>query len=144
MAKDDATPSTTYSWQGLTFAPPSDLNDQSVLQFVGDPPAYNLVVTRESLGGASLTDFLQERVRELGSLFPSYTVVEQQDRKVGPYNCSIIRQNVTTPDGTSVQQIQAYIDIDGQASIFTATTPQSDPDWATKTIANALDSLTVA
>lgn len=141
MAISDAT--TKYSWQGLTFVPPADLNDQSVLQFVGDPPAYNLVVTRESLGGAALPVFLQARVRELSTLFPSFALLEQSERKLGPHNCSIIRQSVTTPDGVQVEQIQAYVEIKGEASIFTATTPATDPDWAKKTIDAVLDSLIV-
>ena len=143
MATPSATSSTAYAWQGLAFDLPKNLDDRSVLQFVGDPPLYNLVVTRESLGGAALPIFIQERVRELSSLFPSYALAGQEKRQVAGHNCSLITQDVTTPEGIAVRQVQAYVAVGDEASIFTATAPADDNGWAQTTIDAVLQSLKI-
>lgn len=118
-----------YLFRDLSFDVPEGLVDQSMVVLVNEE-SLALTVAREERafesGTPNLKAYVDEAIKELQGSVSGYGLEKREDRTVNGKSAIVLVQSALTPEGQSVSQRQAYLDMKPDVVVVTATAPKKD------------------
>jgi hypothetical protein len=124
------------TWDGLAFALPSTMIDQTVLTFVDKAQAVSVTISQEKLEGGrpALLRYVTEQLADIQSAVPGYVVTSQTERSAGVLPGIHVQAHVLpagvgpsgAPVGKKRLQHQLYALDEGNSRVFIATVTAID------------------
>ena len=114
-----------YSWNGLSFELPASVVDQTVLSFVDNPeaPSFTVTVSKDFRGDAPFAVYVKGQVDDLVRALPGYASTSQEDHTVNGRAAIVVEHKARSPQGTTMRQRQAWVDLEGGVAILAVTWP---------------------
>jgi hypothetical protein len=132
-----------YAWNGLSFDVPSGLVDQTVVSFVDNPAAPNFTVTlsKDTRGGTAFGAYVKSQLGELMGSLSGYVAIGETEQVVGGRPAVVVEHRARTPQGITVRQRQAYVDMADAVVILAVTWPDKPNARATEAFDTLLNSI---
>lgn len=128
------------SWNGLAFALPPSMIDQTVLTFVDKAQAVSVTVSQEKLEGGrpALLRYVSEQLADIQSAVPGYAVTSQTERSAGAGATAlpgihVEAQVVPMGAGKKRWQHQLFVLDESKSRVFIATVTAIDGNAAQAT-----------
>lgn len=123
------------SWNGLAFALPSTMVDQTVLTFVDKTQTVSVTVSQDKLEGGrpALLRYVSEQLGDIQSAVPGYAVTSQTEKSAGVLPGIHVQAQVLPVAGAAGRkrfQHQLYVLDEGNARVFIATVTAIDGNAA--------------
>jgi hypothetical protein len=119
----------SIAWDGLSFALPAAMIDQTVLTFVdkSEAPAVSVTVSQERLEGGKpgLLRYVTEQLKDIQRAVPGYTIVSQGERAAGTLPAIHVHSTVAGAGKKRVQH-QLYALDEANARVLVATVTAHD------------------
>lgn len=132
-----------YSWNGLSFELPSSVVDQTVLSFVDNPdaPTFTVTVSKDARGDAAFPAYVKGQLDDLVRALPGYASSSQEDQSVNGHAAVVVEHKARSPQGTTMRQRQAYVDLGAWVAILAVTWPDKPNPKAREAFDSILKSL---
>ena len=114
-----------YAWNGLSFEIPSSVVDQTVLSFVDNPeaPTFTVTVSKDIRGDAPFAAYVKAQLDDLVRALPGYASTSQEEQSVNGRAALVVEHKARSPQGTTMRQRQAWVDLEGGVAILAVTWP---------------------
>ena len=130
-----------YRFRELSFDVKDGLVDQSMIVLVDDDRTA-LTLAREPRE-TTLARYVDDAVAELEGTMDSYRLVAREARQIAGCPAWVLLQTALSPEGRSVTQRQAYLELGADVVVVTATSPGEHAEEGRSHFDRALASLTV-
>jgi hypothetical protein len=119
-----------YTWNSLQLDVPPGVVDQTIVTFVesADPPSFTVTISRDQRGGQAFAGYVEGQLVDLAKSLPGYASSAREDQQVNGRPAVVVEHKARSPQGQSMRQRQAYVDLESGVAIVAVTWPdKSNP-----------------